>query len=263
MGSTITCTAGALRMARALCLAAASLSCARLDAAPPEAGKPSAAAAPVEQKASRTIGIVLYPRFELLDVYGPAEIFGNVGPKLKVVMVAEKAGPVPSVQGPQVVADYGFDDCPPLDLLLVPGGFGTFAQLKNTSLMEWLQGRSAKAEIVTSVCSGSALLAKAGLLDGRRATSNKRDFQFAVDNGSKVEWVRGRDGSTMAIGSPPRGCRPASTWRCTWSSGYTAPRRPSRLPTAPNINGIATPTTTRSPSPRSDVADHPRRADRR
>ncbi len=160
-------------------------------AAPPAEGtdKANVVAAP-DQKAARTIGIVLYPRFELLDVYGPVEIFGNVGPKLKVVMVAEKAGPVTSVQGPKVVADFGFDDCPPLDLLLVPGGFGTMTELKNAALLDWLVARSAKAEITMSVCSGSALLAKAGLLDGRRATSNKRYFQIAVDQGPKVEWVK-------------------------------------------------------------------------
>jgi putative intracellular protease/amidase len=68
---------------------------------------------------------MLYPQFELLDVYGPVEMFGNLGSRLKVVMVAETGGPVTSAQGPKVVADYGFDNCPDLDLFLVPGGFGT------------------------------------------------------------------------------------------------------------------------------------------
>ncbi len=167
----------------------------RAGAAPPEADKPASAAegnesAPATQKKGpRTLGIVLYPKFELLDVYGPAEIFGNLPGKLKVVMVAERAGEVRSAQGPKVVADYGFDDCPPLDLVLVPGGFGTITELKNVALMDWLRARAENAEIMMSVCSGSALLAKAGLLDGRRATSNKRYFQFAVGAGPDVEWV--------------------------------------------------------------------------
>jgi transcriptional regulator GlxA family with amidase domain len=164
---------------------------ARSVAAPPEdAARPEASPASSEAQGPRTIGILLYPRFELLDVYGPAEIFGNLGNKMKVVMVAEKAGPVASAQGPKVVADFGLDDCPQLDLLLVPGGFGTMAQLKNAPLLDWLRARADKAEIVLSVCSGSALLAKAGLLDGRRATSNKRYFQFAVDQGPNVVWVK-------------------------------------------------------------------------
>ena len=148
-----------------------------------------AADKPAEKK-TRTLGIVLYPRFELLDVYGPAEMFGNLGPRLKVVMVAEKAGPVTSTQGPSVVADYGLDDCPELDLVMVPGGFGSLKEIKNESLLAWLRARAEKAEIVMSVCSGSAILAKAGLLDGRRATSNKRYFSHATDQSSKVNWVR-------------------------------------------------------------------------
>ena len=143
-----------------------------------------------EPAKARKLGIVLYPQFELLDVYGPVEMFGNVGPRLKVVMVGQSAGPVASAQGPKAVADYDFDNCPDLDMLLVPGGIGTVTQLSNKALLDWLPKRAAKAEIVMSVCSGSAILAKAGLLDGRRATSNKQFFQFAVKQGPKVRWVK-------------------------------------------------------------------------
>ncbi len=152
-------------------------------------GSPARAADDPEPK-TRTLGIVLYPRFELLDVFGPAEMFGSAGGRVKLIMVAEKAGPVASAQGPKVVADYSLEDCPPLDLLMVPGGFGTIAELKNEKLLEWLRTRSEKAEITMSVCSGSALLAKAGLLDGRRATSNKQYFSFAEAQGPKVNWVK-------------------------------------------------------------------------
>jgi transcriptional regulator GlxA family with amidase domain len=153
----------------------------------PDAAK---AAKPADAAKTRTLGIVLYPKFELLDVYGPAEMFGNLKPKLRVVMVAAAAGPVASAQGPRVVADYGFGDCPELDLVLVPGGYGTLTELKNEKLHDWLRQRAAKAEIMMSVCSGSALLAKAGLLDGRRATSNKQYFGIAVGAGPKVQWVK-------------------------------------------------------------------------
>jgi transcriptional regulator GlxA family with amidase domain len=153
-------------------------------------GLPDVKKSPATAVKNRTLGIVLYPKFELLDVYGPAEIFGNLGPRVKVVMVAASAGPVASVQGPKTVAEYGFDDCPDLDLVLVPGGIGTLAELKNQKLHEWLRQRAAKAEIVMSVCSGSAILARAGLLDGRRATSNKQYFSLAVGQGPKVKWVK-------------------------------------------------------------------------
>lgn len=158
--------------------------------------KPAALA---ERPKQRTLGILLYPGFELLDVYGPAEVFGSLGSRIKIVMVAKEAGPVRSTGGPKGVADYGFADCPPLDLLLVPGGFGTLQVLNDDATLAWLRERAgekadaadnAGAEIVMSVCSGSAILAKAGLLDGRRATSNKQYFQMAVDQSDKVEWIK-------------------------------------------------------------------------
>jgi transcriptional regulator GlxA family with amidase domain len=157
----------------------------------PGADAPAANAAPEPAaKKTRTLGIVLFPRFELLDAYGPAEVFGNLQGRLKVVTVAQKAGPVASAQGPQGVADYSFDDCPPLDLVLVPGGFGTLPELKNEVLLNWLRTQSESAEIVMSVCSGSMLLAQAGLLDGRKATSNKQYFKLATDRAPQVQWVK-------------------------------------------------------------------------
>jgi transcriptional regulator GlxA family with amidase domain len=151
------------------------------------AGSPSPSAS---QSKTRTLGIVLYKNFELLDVCGPAEMFGNVGRALRIVMVAEEAGPVRSTQGIKVVADYGFADCPQLDLILVPGGSGTLNQLRNKALLDWLKERSSRAELVTSVCSGAAVLAKAGLLDGRPATTNKQYYSVCTSPGPKVKWIK-------------------------------------------------------------------------
>ncbi len=139
--------------------------------------------------ASLTLGAIFYEGFELLDMYGPLEMFGSVGPELSIVTVAEQAGPVASFQGPKSLAEYGFDDCPPLDLVLLPGGFGTIAQLGNEALLEFLRARGDEAQVTMSVCSGSAILAKAGVLDGLRATSNKQFFALATGQGEKVDWV--------------------------------------------------------------------------
>jgi transcriptional regulator GlxA family with amidase domain len=138
----------------------------------------------------RTVGVVLFPGFELLDVFGPLEAFGNLSGMFRVVLVAERAGPVASAQGPRTVADHGFADCPHLDVVLVPGGIGTRDEAENPKLLGWLGHRAAEAEVVTSVCTGAALLARAGVLDGRRATTNKAFFQWVADQGPKVEWVR-------------------------------------------------------------------------
>jgi len=77
-----------------------------------------------------------------------------------------------------------------MDVLLVPGGIGTRREVGNGALMDWLRRRADEAEIVSSVCTGAALLARAGLLNGRRATSNKFAFSWVVEQGPQVEWVR-------------------------------------------------------------------------
>ncbi|MEH6581469.1 MAG: DJ-1/PfpI family protein [Halioglobus sp.] len=142
-----------------------------------------------------TLGAILYPGFEMLDLFGPLEMFSMV-PKeqLTIVMIAEQAGPVPAalgmdIAGPKVIADYSFMDAPPLDLLLLPGGVGTIPELDNPRMLEFLAKRSKSAKITASVCSGSALLAKAGVLDGHRATSNKQLFALATNQSDKVTWV--------------------------------------------------------------------------
>jgi transcriptional regulator GlxA family with amidase domain len=140
----------------------------------------------------RTLGVLLFSEFELLDVFGPLEAFGNllVREHFQPLTVAASAGPVMSAQGPQAIADHGLADCPPLDLLLVPGGMGTRREVENPALLEWLRVRAAGAEIVMSVCTGAALLARAGLLDGVAATTNKRAFDWVVTQGPRVDWKR-------------------------------------------------------------------------
>ena len=137
-----------------------------------------------------TLGAIFYEGFELLDMYGPLEMFGSLGPELQIVTVAQDAGPIASFQGPKTLAEHGFADCPPLDLLLLPGGMGTLAQLENEALLDFLRERSRSAQATLSVCSGSAILAKAGLLDGLRATSNKQYFSLATTQSEKVDWVK-------------------------------------------------------------------------
>ena len=138
---------------------------------------------------TRTLGAVLYEDFELLDLYGPLEMFGSIGAELRIVTVAEKAGPVASFQRPKTVAEFDFASAPTLDLILLPGGFGTIPQLEDVAMLDFLRRRAPMAEVTMSVCSGSAILAKAGLLDGRRATSNKQFFDLARAQGAAVTWV--------------------------------------------------------------------------
>jgi transcriptional regulator GlxA family with amidase domain len=139
-----------------------------------------------------SIGALLFDGFELLDVFGPLEAFGHLAEsgKCGILTVAERAGAIASAQGPRAVADYDFANCPRIQMLLVPGGIGTRRQVENVDLIDFLRSRSGEAEIVMSVCTGAGLLARAGLLDGRRATSNKRVFDWPVSQGPRVNWIR-------------------------------------------------------------------------
>src|SRR3954447_5501767 len=132
----------------------------------------------MEHDRARTVGVVLFPGFELLDVFGPLEVLGNLKRRFSLALVAQSVGQVESAQGPKVLADYAFDDCPHLDILLAPGGPGTRAEVANQVLIAWLAARGGDAELITSVCTGAALLARAGLLDDHRATTNKQAFTW-------------------------------------------------------------------------------------
>lgn len=141
----------------------------------------------------RTVGALLFEGFELLDVFGPLEAWGMLAMSgaCRIVTTAERAGSVASAQGPKAIADHALAECPKLDVILVPGGVGTRRESNNPVLLDWLRQRSPTAEIVvTSVCTGAALLARAGLLDGRQATSNKRAFPWVVEQGPRVQWIR-------------------------------------------------------------------------
>lgn len=143
-----------------------------------------------------TVGGILYPGFEMLDLFGPLEMYSMLGPEqVNIVTVAQTTEPVTSAvstaihAGPKVVPDTDFASAGKLDIILLPGGFGTLPELENSALLEFLHTKAETAQVVSSVCTGSALLAKAGLLEGHRATSNKQLFALASGIGDNVQWV--------------------------------------------------------------------------
>lgn len=138
----------------------------------------------------RTIGVVLFPEFELLDVFGPLEMFGIASDSFHINMVAQSKEAVASRQGPKSVVEHTFDEPIFYDILLVPGGQGTRREVDNKAILDWLGQQAPRAEYVSSVCTGSVLLAKAGLLDGVRATTNKRSLDWVVSHGPKTLWQR-------------------------------------------------------------------------
>jgi putative intracellular protease/amidase len=143
-----------------------------------------------DQQTKFRIGGLLFPNFELLDIYGPLEFFGNLGSGVTITMIAESPGEISSNQGPKGVAEVALAEVADLDLLLVPGGWGTRALVQNAPFLQVLKSAAARAKLVASICTGSGVLAKAGILDGKKATSNKRAFDWAASQGPQVNWIR-------------------------------------------------------------------------
>jgi transcriptional regulator GlxA family with amidase domain len=121
-------------------------------------------------------GFLLFPDVAELDVVGPWEFLGHWRRASKTapqgVTVAEKAGPVACVHGLTVEARHSLGDCPPLDYLLVPGGFGARREVDNPAVIEFIRERARSCRAVVSVCTGVFLLHRAGLVSGRKATTH-------------------------------------------------------------------------------------------
>ncbi|MFH9822117.1 MULTISPECIES: DJ-1/PfpI family protein [Streptomyces] len=118
------------------------------------------------------IAIVLFDRFTALDAVGPYETLGRL-PDATTVFVAERSGPVRTDTGSlALTADRTLAEVPAPDLVVVPGGPGQTAQMDNPVLLDWLRAADLTSTWTTSVCTGSLILAAAGLLRGRRATSH-------------------------------------------------------------------------------------------
>jgi len=135
------------------------------------------------------VGAVLFEGFELLDFYGPLEMFGLLKEEAKITVVAENAGPVKSSGGPSGMADLAWANAAGFDVLLIPGGIGTRREMNRAPFLAALKRLAEGSRIVATVCTGSLLLGKTGLLDGHKATTNKRAFQFVKAAVPSVGWV--------------------------------------------------------------------------
>lgn len=131
------------------------------------------------------VGIFIFDEVEVLDFAGPFEVFSrtrllkgaesrrsNDSAPFNPFTVSIDAKPLTATGGLKIIADYTFNNFPKIDILIVPGGYGTRTLLNNEILLKWIKAVSDKANITASVCTGSLLLAKAGLLEGKRATTH-------------------------------------------------------------------------------------------
>ena len=131
------------------------------------------------------VGILMFDGVEVLDFAGPFEVFSqtrlvpgvesrrsDASAPFRVFTVTRNGETVTATGDLQLTPRYSFQTSPPIDLLVVPGGYGTRALLRDRETLDWIRTTAATAKRVTSVCTGSLLLAQAGLLDGRRATTH-------------------------------------------------------------------------------------------
>jgi transcriptional regulator GlxA family with amidase domain len=165
----------------------------------------------------RNVAILIFDDVEVLDFSGPFEVFSVTGLRQNEVpfnayTVGEKAGPVLARSQLSINPRYTILDCPPPDILLVPGGRGTRREMHNAVLIDWIKTCTQRAELVLSVCTGALLLARAGLLEGMMATTHHGAL-----------W-------TTARSSCPVGSRQVSTWRSTSYPGCLAGTRPWKRP---------------------------------
>lgn len=142
--------------------------------APAPSPAPTPAATPAADdrpKGPTVVGILVFEGVELLDFTGPAEVFAVAGhgSMFKVVTVAESKAPLPTMGGLTFVPSHTYDDAPPLGVLVVPGGNMRAVTPRG---VEWLKATAAATPITMSVCMGSMLLARAGLLAGIEATTH-------------------------------------------------------------------------------------------
>lgn len=157
---------------------------------------------------TQRIGIFVYDRFEPIDVWGFLEAFsiarflgtGYSSPPpypFEIVLIGKTMANVKSINGPSVAPDWDFDRArrEPLDLLMVPGGGGTWPLLDDrtdpagvAALLDWMRVMDGKVHIMASVCTGAAVLAKCGFLDGLPATTNHGAFDWVAGHGPRALW---------------------------------------------------------------------------
>jgi len=144
----------------------------------------------------RRVGILVFDDVEVLDFCGPFEVFSvtrlneerrreDPSP-FEVLLIAQQPGVVTAAGALKVIPDVTLDACPALDVLVVPGGWGTRREIHNTALLDWIARQGRQVKTLTSVCTGAMLLGHAGLLDGRRATTHWRSLDWMSESFPQV-----------------------------------------------------------------------------
>ena len=153
-----------------------------------------------KKKIPLIVGILIFDDVEILDVTGPFEVFAvtrlNEKQRLqqsspfKVYLISETKNQILAIGGLRLTPDVTISECQELDLLIIPGGWGTRKESKNKILLNWIGNQFTNDRLIASVCTGSSLLGKAGLLDGRDATTHWRAFDFLQESAPKARILK-------------------------------------------------------------------------
>ncbi|AAK80770.1 putative intracellular protease/amidase [Clostridium acetobutylicum] len=139
---------------------------------------------------SYRIDVLLFNKFETLDVFGPVEIFGNLQDDFELNFISSDGGLVESSQKVRVETSLYTRDENIEKILFVPGGSGTREKVNDDNFINFIGNMVKESKYIISVCTGSALLSKAGILNGKRATTNKRSFKWVTEQNEDVLWVK-------------------------------------------------------------------------
>ena len=154
----------------------------------------------MNKKIPLIVGILIFDDVEILDVAGPFEVFAvtrlndeqrlQQSSPFKVYLISETNKQITAIGGLRLTPDVTISECPELDLLVIPGGWGTRKESKNKILVKWIGNQFTNNRLIASVCTGSSLLGKAGLLDGRDATTHWRAFDFLKESAPKARILK-------------------------------------------------------------------------
>src|SRR5437867_1631323 len=197
--------------------------------------------------ARKTVGILVFDDVEVLDFAGPFEVFSRTrlvagsdsrrsddSAPFDTFTVARTPDVVTAIGGLKVIPHYGWADAPGIDILVVPGGFGTRALLNDEATLAWIRETAARSSQVMSVRTGALLLAKVGLLRGRRATTHWAGLDLLASLDPTIQ-VQREMRVVSDASSHRRACLRASIWRSRSPSTSVAGRWRTRPPITSNM----------------------------
>jgi len=143
-----------------------------------------------KNKKMRTLAALVFPGFQTLDYFGPIEMLGDPEYEIEITTVAKSKEAVLSRHGQRIVIDKALSEKSDYDILFIPGGDSALIEAKDEAFVQWIREAANNAERVMAVCTGTVLLGMTGVIDGRKATTNKLDFTSTVHLAPHVDWIK-------------------------------------------------------------------------